>query len=140
MASSPQDHTKTLDRAKQALNDESMLTLRDTLCALHDLKKRHVRLCHPSWTLDVRLDVEGKPEAMTHWSVPVQQRKAVLDALEVALGVASDEEVSLLDLLTHLQQQPYGQPVLRCLLPLRVRQGHAQGRRSHDRSHLHLVR
>ena len=127
------------ERIQTSLNEDPLATLRDTLCALHDPDKRLVRFCHPLWSLDVRVALDGKPEVVCPWSVPVEQRSAVLAALERALTEASEGEVTLLDFVTYLRQEPHGQDVLRCLLPLRVLRGHAKGKPNRDRSHLRLA-
>lgn len=130
-------------RATAALKEAPLTTLRDTLCAVVDVEKKRIRFSHPEFTLEFRLNKEGTaPEVVAPYSVTQAERDAVTQAFGDAVLAASDDEVTLLDLLHHVEQKICGQDVLRCLLPMRVMRGSKltnEARSTQDSSHLRLV-
>jgi hypothetical protein len=112
------------ERAVELMRGNPLGTLGETMCCVTKDEPRWMRLIHPTFTLDLRLDTQGRPQLVAPaYLVSDEERMVILTAVEQAIRAVSDEEVGLYEIMSSIQTSTKGLDVLRCLMPLRVVRG-----------------
>ena len=112
------------ERAVELMQGNPLGTLGETMCCVTKDEPRWMRLIHPTFTLDLRLDAQGNPQLVAPaYLVSEEERIVILAAVEQAIRFVSDDEVGLCGIMSSIQTSTKGLDVLRCLMPLRVVHG-----------------
>jgi hypothetical protein len=130
------------ERAARALEDDPIEALAHLIVSLlRDGERRWVRLTHPTFTLEVRLDPSGTPTLVAPHHHPEEARLAALHALNHAVQTASDGRTSLLGLVQAYDARDWlGMPALRVLMRANTLPGgRALRRRPRTAGHLRLA-
>jgi hypothetical protein len=112
------------ERAVELMQGNPLGTLGETVCCVTKDEPRWMRLIHPTFTLDLRLDAQGNPQLVAPaYLVSEEERIVILAAVEQAIRFVSDGEVGLCAFMASIQISTQGLDVLRSLMPLRVVHG-----------------
>jgi hypothetical protein len=112
------------ERAVELMQGNPLGTLGETVCCVTKDEPRWMRLIHPTFTLDLRLDAQGNPQLVAPaYLVSEEERIVILAAVEQAIRFVSDGEIGLCAFMASIQISTQGLDVLRSLMPLRVVHG-----------------
>jgi len=105
-------------RAMFAFTEQPVAALSVSILGLlRDGERRWVRLTHPGFTLEIRLDATGKPLMLGNYQQPDEDRAGAVEALDGAVRVASEGRSGLVDLMNACQSEDWlGIYALRALL------------------------